>query len=158
MTVDYPAVPTASTAPRPLHHLVYSSTAPVELPDATLAELLRGSRRRNQALGITGLLLYQDRHFLQVLEGPEAAVRTTYQRIARDQRHYALSLLSDGPIAGRVFADWSMGFAAPSPAFFVHLAGYLAPDQRPLPTPRHSADAGLLQLIEEFALGNEVFL
>lgn len=150
--------PTPAAAP--LHHLVYSSSAPVELADTLLTELLRGSRQRNQQRGITGLLLYQQLRFLQVLEGPEAAVRAVFRRIACDQRHYALTVLSDGPIARRLFADWSMGFAAPAPACFslATVAGYLDPAQLPRPAPAASADAGLLGLIYEFTQSTEEVL
>ncbi|WP_375417612.1 BLUF domain-containing protein [uncultured Hymenobacter sp.] len=142
----------------PLHHLVYSSSAPVELSAATLAELLRGSRQRNEQRDITGILLYQQLQFLQVLEGPEAAVRAIYRRIARDQRHYSLTVLSDGPIARRLFADWSMGFAAPVAASFSFssVTGYLDPAHLPPPTPT-TPDAGLLGLIYEFIQTTEVF-
>lgn len=142
----------------PLHHLVYSSSAPVELSDAALAELLRGSRRRNQQQGITGILLYQHLQFLQVLEGPETAVRALYRRIARDQRHYSLTVLSDGPIAQRQFADWSMGFAASGSAGFrfASLAGYLDPAHSPRLAPSAPADSGLLELIQDFIQTTEV--
>ena len=38
-------------------------------------------------MGITGLLLFIDGGFLQMLEGEERAVRELYTRIAADRRH-----------------------------------------------------------------------
>ncbi|MBA3273301.1 MAG: BLUF domain-containing protein [Chthoniobacterales bacterium] len=67
--------------------LVYASIANEDFSPEQLIDLLATSRRNNDASGITGMLLYKDRRFLQVLEGSEAAVRATYARIKRDPRH-----------------------------------------------------------------------
>ena len=55
--------------------VVYSSTAVVPFSDHDLFELLEHSRENNARDGLTGMLLYRDERFLQVLEGPEEAVR-----------------------------------------------------------------------------------
>lgn len=93
-----------------LIHLVYISSA-VRWPDMDeLVDLLGVSFERNRALGITGLLLYRNATYLQVLEGDEAAVRDTYARIQRDPRHTGLVKLIDEPLAQRQFPDWSGSF------------------------------------------------
>ena len=93
-----------------MHRLLYISTARNILPPADLDALLRTSRRNNAAAGITGLLIVGGRRFLQALEGPEAAVATTFERIHRDPRHFAVVQLASQPIAQRSFAQWSMGY------------------------------------------------
>jgi hypothetical protein len=75
-----------------------------------LAELLEVSRRKNAELGISGMLLYKDLSFLQVIEGPHEAIRTLYQTIRVDDRHGRVRVLFEEPVAAREFADWSMGF------------------------------------------------
>ena len=93
-----------------LIHLVYMSSA-VRWPDMDeLAALLHTSYERNRALGITGLLLYRNATFLQVLEGDEAAVREVYARIVRDPRHTGLVKLIDAPVTQREFPDWTGSF------------------------------------------------
>lgn len=62
--------------------------------------------------GITGLLWHDDGLFLQVIEGPESSVATTYARIARDPRHHDLTVLSDRSVDTREFGYWSMERAA----------------------------------------------
>jgi hypothetical protein len=63
---------------------------------------------------ITGLLLHvhteSDRSafFVQLLEGPEAAVERTYERITNDELHHDLRVLSRGECGDRTFGDWSM--------------------------------------------------
>ena len=58
------------------------------------------------------MLVAGQRRFLQALEGPTDAVRTTYARILADPRHYASVVLSDRYLEARQFGGWAMGFAA----------------------------------------------
>ena len=90
--------------------LVYASIANEDFSPEQLLELLAVSRRNNESCGITGMLLYKERRFLQVLEGDEAAVRATYARIERDPRHRDVTLLITDQEQEREFADWSMAF------------------------------------------------
>lgn len=92
--------------------MLYISTAREPITPETLADILRKSRRNNALVGVTGLLIVGGRRFLQALEGPEAAVRATYERIARDPRHFAVVQLANESIAARQFAQWAMGAQA----------------------------------------------
>lgn len=94
--------------------LVYISAARAVLSAAALGELLRQSRSNNAACGVTGLLVVGGRRFLQVLEGPERGVTTTFDRILRDSRHFATVILSKDEVADRQFGNWSMGHQASS--------------------------------------------
>jgi hypothetical protein len=93
-----------------LFFLVYVSSAvrPFSRPD--LEDLLATSRKNNAELGITGMLLYKDGNFMQVLEGEEEPVRALYDKIGDDPRHRGEITLREGFAEGRQFADWSMGF------------------------------------------------
>ncbi len=93
-----------------MHRLLYISTARTPMPPAELDAVLRLSRRNNAAAGVTGLLVVGGRRFLQALEGPEEAVRATFERIRRDARHFAVVVLADHAITERQFATWSMGY------------------------------------------------
>lgn len=89
---------------------VYASEAvrPFDAPE--LRELLAQSRQNNAALGVSGMLLYRDGNFLQVLEGREATVRELIRKIYRDPRHRGVATLSEGFEDEYQFPDWSMGF------------------------------------------------
>lgn len=100
-----------------MHRLVYSSRSTGPFDRAELAQILATSRRRNADEGVTGLLLYSDRTFLQLLEGEEPAVRAAYARISADSRHDEVTLLVDRPVDERECPDWAMGFH--------HLDGFL---------------------------------
>lgn len=59
-------------------------------------EMVASASIKNSEFDVTGILLFNGRHFFQLLEGPEQAVRTVYEHICRDNRHYNIvELLSD---------------------------------------------------------------
>jgi len=93
-----------------IHQLVYVSAASWAMSDADLNEILDAARRNNGKHDVTGILLHIDKGFLQVLEGPEAAVKETFEHIARDRRHTALRILVEQDVDERLFTGWSMGF------------------------------------------------
>src|ERR1700743_3762484 len=97
-----------------MHKLLYVSNTRRDFPDDGLRAVLATSRKNNAALGVTGLLLYIDGGFLQVLEGERAVLQALYAKIAKDPRHWDTKLLLDdaGP---RNFGSWSMGFETLSP-------------------------------------------
>lgn len=90
--------------------LIYISTTRQPHTPAELDQILRVSRRNNAAVGVSGLLIAGGNRFLQVLEGDEAAVGRTYERICGDPRHFATVVLSQRPITERAFGAWDMGF------------------------------------------------
>lgn len=92
--------------------LVYTSTASQPFRETALEHLLTACRDSNSAHGITGMLLYRDGRFIQVLEGPRDTVLALTERIRRDQRHHDMRVLLTSPIVERSFADWTMGYRA----------------------------------------------
>ncbi len=93
-----------------LFRAVYVSAASRDLTDGELAAILDVSRRNNAARGVTGALAYHDRGFVQVLEGPEAAVEALLARIARDPRHTGMSVFDRSRTGQRVVGGWAMGW------------------------------------------------
>lgn len=94
----------------PLSSLVYVSASYKLMDDSELEQILRTARTTNGELEITGMLLYYDGSFMQVLEGPEANVRMIYHKITQDTRHRYIIKLLDESIVQRNFPDWSMGY------------------------------------------------
>jgi hypothetical protein len=95
-----------------MHQIVYTSTAVEEFSFADIKKLLLGARRRNRALGVSGMLVFHDRSFLQALEGEQRAVNEVFARITSDRRHRDIEVLHRGPgFDQRLFGEWSMGFA-----------------------------------------------
>ena len=94
----------------PLHVLSYQSIALHPLSDAQMRGLLAKARTFNTVHQISGLLLYRQGQFTQVLEGEEAVLRALYEKIERDPRHTNLVKLSDAPLAQRNFGAWAMAY------------------------------------------------
>ncbi|MEZ4701364.1 MAG: BLUF domain-containing protein [Rhodothermales bacterium] len=90
--------------------LIYASTATHEMSDRELNEILAVARDRNTELDITGLLLYADGNFIQILEGDRDRVDALYEHIATDPRHYGAVRLMRRNTGQRHFSDWRMGF------------------------------------------------
>ncbi|MGM0766873.1 MAG: BLUF domain-containing protein [Pseudomonadota bacterium] len=103
-----------------LMRLAYASEAtfeakPVEQGvEPHVARILMTSRRNNAKNELVGGLYYGDGHFFQYLEGEEAEVRKTYQRIVADDRHRNVRTLIEEPLAVRTFTNWSMKYVPAS--------------------------------------------
>lgn len=93
-----------------LWEIVYVSTAPFLLSDEELEKLLEISGRKNPPAGITGILLYQDGNFMQLIEGPKAAAEELYEKIQKDPLHHGIITLLRQPLEERSFAKWAMKF------------------------------------------------
>ncbi|MDH5699677.1 MAG: BLUF domain-containing protein [Nitrospirota bacterium] len=88
----------------------YISKATKSMSQDDLEEILRTSRENNARLGITGMLLYGNNTFVQILEGEEKAVNELVEKIKRDSRHADFHVLKNKTIDRREYADWSMDF------------------------------------------------
>jgi hypothetical protein len=88
-------------------HLIYASR-PFGYDDLTLTSILLQARQNNARVGITGALICREDLFLQMLEGPRDAVKSTFSRILRDDRHVDVVSLLTGDIDQRLFPKWSM--------------------------------------------------
>ena len=110
-----------------MRRIIYASKALHDFDDAELLELLARARAVNAEHGVTGMLVYAARSFLQLFEGEDADVEAVWDRIRMDPRHTDLRVLDDGPVTSRQFEDWSMGFEHPDEADLERtLPGYRA--------------------------------
>jgi hypothetical protein len=90
--------------------LAYVSVATIPFSESELIELLKKSREYNAARGITGLLLYNESNWLQLLEGSKEGVLALLDKIRSDPRHHGLIVVLQEEHSGREFPDWAMGF------------------------------------------------
>jgi hypothetical protein len=93
-----------------LIHCIYASSAASSFKEYDIPALLEQARMANAERDLTGMLLYIDGSFFQVLEGEAAAVDEVYGRILQDSRHTLVTLIIREPIAARNFSEWTMGF------------------------------------------------
>lgn len=105
--------PKTSTAPlahsEPLLRLMYASVSTAPLTHGAMNAIFDTSVRNNAAQHITGALMCDGRLNIQVLEGPEPAVRALWLRIQADQRHHCIvQLFEEHSVTTRRFAQWAM--------------------------------------------------
>lgn len=91
-----------------LRQIVYISAARPGFEPRELQDIFTSAAAANAERGITGLLLYRDLEFMQVIEGPQTEIGTLYRSICRDPRHTTIIKLLDREIAEREFPDWAM--------------------------------------------------
>ncbi|MEM7690379.1 MAG: BLUF domain-containing protein [Pseudomonadota bacterium] len=86
---------------------LYISTAP-SLSREDIDAILAASQRNNPAHGVTGLLLYNGRNFLQLLEGEESNLVSLMLKISHDPRHTGISMIDRKMVEERVCPNWAM--------------------------------------------------
>lgn len=101
----------------PSVRLLYFSRATRELALSDMQDILATARSNNAEINVCGMLCYDNRYFLQALEGDRAIVSELYLDIADDPRHDDVVLLSLEEIQAPEFNDWGMGYASSSPRF-----------------------------------------
>ncbi|SDF57982.1 MULTISPECIES: EAL domain-containing protein [unclassified Duganella] len=94
--------------PGGLYFLLYVSESVAPLSQRQLDQLLLRTRANNAEAGITGCLLYEDEHFMQILEGERSQVLDTFERIRASKLHARVRVVIEGPARRRVFTHWSM--------------------------------------------------
>ena len=74
-------------------------------------QILDSSIRNNRKKDVTGVLLYAQGTFFQVLEGSSENVKDVYDRILKDPRHKTVTKLHEAEIEARRFTEWNMGWS-----------------------------------------------
>lgn len=88
--------------------MIYVSTPNPRINAAMVQNLADLSADLNAQSGLTGLLAYNSRNFMQLLEGDDDAVLATMWAIERDERHHNVVYVRQGKRARRECPDWSM--------------------------------------------------
>lgn len=133
--------------------IIYISHARVPLSSADMSMLLLKSRVNNDVLDVTGMLIYHDGAFMQLLEGGAEEVSSLFSTICADPRHHAIQVLHRVEVDTRIFPGWSMGFVHydnqrhDEPA---ELADFF--DKKGLPGPNSGAQA--LQILSQLRYGS----
>ncbi len=96
--------------PKDLVELSYLSEAVSDMSFLGLMRLLESARAFNQQNGITGILLYDNQQFGQIIEGERASVMKAWKRIQEDKRHHRIELLEIREISERSYPDWLLRF------------------------------------------------
>ncbi|QTH63036.1 BLUF domain-containing protein [Psychrosphaera ytuae] len=99
---------TMKEEPVNLYQLLYKSYATRPLSVEEFADLLVDARVKNDSLGVTGILLYKNGVFIQLMEGEKRNIDTLYDVIKQDPRHTQLECLYYQPANERACKNWAM--------------------------------------------------
>ena len=115
-----------------MYELIYVSSAIKKLNEEELNSILVQSRQYNIAHSITGILLYIDGDFLQVLEGKKENIDCLFDKIRRDKRHQGIIVVYEGNKVKRDFPYWAMGFRSTNYETLRDLSGFEELNKRDL--------------------------
>lgn len=96
-----------------LQCIVYQSTAIETLSNIDLEFILEDSRKFNEEVNVTGVIIYSNGRFFQYIEGQSEDLIRVYDRIKKSRYHRDIIELLDMPVPERFFPQWAMGFVQP---------------------------------------------
>ncbi|MGR6871545.1 BLUF domain-containing protein [Pseudomonas sp. HK3] len=105
-----------------LVRLLYYSSASREMSLSDMKDILTVARENNSGKGLCGMLCYDNRYFVQALEGEINAVNELFFHIVDDPRHSDVIIVSYEYIEKQTFKEWNMGYAGSTPVFMQLLA------------------------------------
>lgn len=94
-----------------IKQILYSSVASDKLTPECLSKILTKARINNAKHDVTGLLIYGDGAFMQVIEGTHDTIDTLYANIVADKMHNNIRHIYTKDIPNRIFSEWQMGFS-----------------------------------------------
>ena len=96
----------------PIRRLLYTSTSRLKPGGLNIGqqvdEIASKAALSNEKYGVTGLLVFVENQFIQILEGESDAVEEIFERICCDFRHGNVKLIDLIAVRERLFGAWSM--------------------------------------------------
>ncbi|MBT2766571.1 BLUF domain-containing protein [Stenotrophomonas sp. ISL-67] len=94
-----------------LRAFAYVSEAVEGIEGADIDRILVEASSFNRVAGVTGVLMFDGRRFLQYIEGPDDGVAPVEQRVINARSHQHMRELARGEVATRHFPRWTMASA-----------------------------------------------
>ena len=88
----------------------YVSTVNPNLTEEEIQKVLNFSRNWNNENNITGILLYSEGSFFQVLEGDKELLESLFFRIQQDKRHRNVMVIFEKEVSELKFSTYSSDF------------------------------------------------
>ncbi len=104
-----------------MYQLIYVSSSTGAFTREKFLDLAFVMSSQNAKIGITGMLVFKDGNFMEVLEGEESAVKELFGKITVDSRHTLVSVIQEGEISAREYPSWAMTFYDPSTEKYEHV-------------------------------------
>lgn len=111
--------------------------------------ILATARSRNQALGVTGALIFTQDNFAQLLEGPPHTIDQLMSSIKQDHRHTDVRTVCEKRDVSRRFEGWHMAYEGSS----VFVARHVRVLAASFATPSDAQTARLMDLMSSLSQG-----
>lgn len=98
-----------------LRAFAYVSEAVEGIDGTGIDRILAEASSFNRVAGVTGVLMFDGRRFLQYIEGPDDGVAPVEQRVINARSHRQVRELARGEVATRHFPRWTMASARIEP-------------------------------------------
>jgi len=90
--------------------LIYVSKAEDNVEHDEILDILTHSWKYNHNSYISGMLLFDSRYFIQIIQGPIMTIDKLYARIENDARHTDIKLIGEELLYERDCSGWGIGF------------------------------------------------
>jgi hypothetical protein len=78
-----------------------------------LSDIVDYSRWWNASVGITGALVFTEKHFVQFIEGADTAIDDMLIKLNSDSRHVNVVVIESVESHGRYFGQWDLAYSGP---------------------------------------------
>ena len=92
------------------HTLSNISSCKNDVTPKELNELFSKTMQNNKNQGVTGILIFKNNLFFQILEGQKETLAQLFTKIIEDSRHSHIIKIIDHAIEERAFNDYETGF------------------------------------------------
>jgi len=93
-----------------LVRMIYVSTVANRTDSGAVQKILTSAQENNTKHDLTGLLVFNSKHYLQVIEGSRKAVNALLGKLFADDRHTDMLVMGMEQVHQRAFPDWAMEF------------------------------------------------
>lgn len=115
----------------------YVSTANKDLQEQGVKEIMEKANKFNKLQGITGILLYNERNFFQLIEGEKKAIQDLFRKISEDSRHQDIIQFLENHISRPPFDGYLTDFISDDKKYdrsklehYLHYIEVLNPESR----------------------------
>lgn len=112
-----------------MHYAINLSSVSPELPEKEIEDVLKYTQAWNNSHEITGLLLYSDGNFFQVMEGEKSKIDNLFNQIKVDRRYQNIIKIFERPIHREAFDGYESDFVTKNTRYnekdFEHYLNYI---------------------------------
>lgn len=88
-----------------LKTICYLSTSEFDVKEDDIQDIFN-SAKLNSDSSITGILIYNQGNFFQIIEGRELVVDTLFEKIKKDERHKDIIVIANSKVEKRFFGHY----------------------------------------------------